>query len=224
MSGPVPEARPAATVVLLRDGPTGLETLMLRRDSEVAFGGHWVFPGGRVDDADRRPDDPDDEAPARRAAAREAIEECGLEVTVDALVPFAHWTPPAITPRRYATWFFLARAATGEVVVDGGEIRSYEWLAPAEVLRRRDRGEAQLVPPTWVTLHDLAAAGDVATALAEAASRQPVPRYETRWADLEGGAVAMWQGDAGYESSDPDVPGPRHRLLMVDSGWRMERT
>ena len=45
---------PAATVILLRDGPDGLETLMLRRNSKLAFvGGMWVFPGGRVDPEDR---------------------------------------------------------------------------------------------------------------------------------------------------------------------------
>jgi 8-oxo-dGTP pyrophosphatase MutT (NUDIX family) len=44
---------PAATVVLLRDGPEGPETLLLRRNSKLVFaGGHWVFPGGRLDAAD----------------------------------------------------------------------------------------------------------------------------------------------------------------------------
>ena len=72
------QASPAATVVLLRDAADGLETLMLHRTSKVAFGGMWVFPGGRVDDTDRRADDADDEAAARRAAVREAAEECAL--------------------------------------------------------------------------------------------------------------------------------------------------
>ena len=52
----VPDAVPAATVILLRDGEDGLETLMLRRNSKLAFaGGHWVFPGGRVDADDLEP-------------------------------------------------------------------------------------------------------------------------------------------------------------------------
>ena len=42
------EAVLAATVILLRDGESGLETLMLRRDSKIAFGGMSVFPGGRL--------------------------------------------------------------------------------------------------------------------------------------------------------------------------------
>ena len=36
-----------------RRAPTGVETLMLRRNSKLAFaGGAWVFPGGRIDPED----------------------------------------------------------------------------------------------------------------------------------------------------------------------------
>ena len=45
--------RLACTVVLLRDGPGGLEVLALRRAQTAAFlGGAYVFPGGAVDDGD----------------------------------------------------------------------------------------------------------------------------------------------------------------------------
>jgi 8-oxo-dGTP pyrophosphatase MutT (NUDIX family) len=48
--------RPAATVVLLRDGRGGLEAYLQRRPTGMGFaGGLWVFPGGRVDEADRDP-------------------------------------------------------------------------------------------------------------------------------------------------------------------------
>ena len=48
--------RPAATVVLLRDGPAGLEAYLQLRPVGMGFaGGLWVFPGGRVDAADRDP-------------------------------------------------------------------------------------------------------------------------------------------------------------------------
>ena len=216
-------AIPAATVVLVRDGEVGVEVLMLHRVSKVAFGGMWVFPGGRLDDDDREPGD-DEETSARRAAAREALEECGLAVDPDDLVPFSHWVPPPVTPKRFSTHFFLARASAGEVVVDGGEIHEHEWLAAREVLDRRDRGEVDLAPPTWVTLHDLAEHETVDEALAAARQRDPVPRYETRWVTLDGGAVAMWEGDSGYEAVDPERPGDRHRLWMLTDGWRLERT
>ncbi|MCU1398451.1 MAG: hypothetical protein JWN62_1560 [Acidimicrobiales bacterium] len=50
--GAVP-VRPAATVMLIRDGADGIEVFMLRRTLRAAFaGGMYVFPGGRVDVAD----------------------------------------------------------------------------------------------------------------------------------------------------------------------------
>lgn len=45
--------RPASTVLLLRDGPSGLEVLMVTRNVASDFAsGALVFPGGRVDEAD----------------------------------------------------------------------------------------------------------------------------------------------------------------------------
>ena len=51
--GAVSEPRPAATVVLLRPGPRGLEALLTHRPTTMAFAPDvHVFPGGRVDEAD----------------------------------------------------------------------------------------------------------------------------------------------------------------------------
>lgn len=44
---------PSATVALLRDTSRGRETLLLRRPGTSSFAPHrWVFPGGRLDEAD----------------------------------------------------------------------------------------------------------------------------------------------------------------------------
>jgi glyoxylase-like metal-dependent hydrolase (beta-lactamase superfamily II)/8-oxo-dGTP pyrophosphatase MutT (NUDIX family) len=52
----VSEPRPAATVVLLRNGPSGLEVLLTHRPPTMAFAPDvHVFPGGRVDPADSDP-------------------------------------------------------------------------------------------------------------------------------------------------------------------------
>src|SRR4051812_50090819 len=77
-------AIPAATVILLRDTADGIETLMLRRNSKIAFGGMWVFPGGRVEESDDSGDG-DEIATARRAAGREAGGEGGVVLGVDDL-------------------------------------------------------------------------------------------------------------------------------------------
>jgi 8-oxo-dGTP pyrophosphatase MutT (NUDIX family) len=225
----LPPAIPAATVVLLRDGDDGVETLMLRRDSKLAFaGGAWVFPGGRID-----PDDypggvvtDDGDAvltAARNAAAREAMEEAGLTLDPDALVWFAHWTPGAIAARRFATWFFVGTAPDGQVVVDDGEIREHVWIRPADALARREAGEIELIPPTWVTLHALTDTKSTAEACATARSREPQV-YLTHIARVDGGIASIWEGDVAYDDLDTAKPGPRNRLLMLDTGWRLVTT
>jgi 8-oxo-dGTP pyrophosphatase MutT (NUDIX family) len=100
---PVPvRPRPAATVVLMRDGAGGVEVLLLRRSRTAGFvPGAYVFPGGRVDRADAAPgvlerlngldaaaaaarlELPDGDPPALAyylAAIREAYEETGILV------------------------------------------------------------------------------------------------------------------------------------------------
>ena len=218
------EAVEAATVILLRDAADGIETLMLRRNSKLEFaGGMWVFPGGRVDPEDRIGLDPSDElGAARRAAVREALEEANLAIAEEALVPFSHWTPPAIAPKRFLTWFFVASAFEGEVAIDLGEIHDQAWMRPAEAMRRRNALEIELLPPTWVTLDRLGSFPDVASALADARTRSP-ERFVTRVGKTPEGGVALWHGDAGYESGDATLPGARHRLFMAAT-WRYERS
>jgi 8-oxo-dGTP pyrophosphatase MutT (NUDIX family) len=215
----------AATVVLLRDGPAGVETLLLRRNGRLAFGaGTWVFPGGRVDTIDVDPTAPDDEErAARRAAARETAEEAGVVVVADELVPFAHWTPPEDSARRFATWFFLGEALPGEIVVDGGEIVDHVWARPIDILTRHEQGEFEFLPPTYQSLSVLSVHDAVADALAWAGAAAPV-RFATHMVTTDDGVlVALWHGDAGYEARDPAMPGPRHRLVMGPRPWRYER-
>jgi len=226
---------PAATVVPLREERDGLEVLLLRRNSRGAFGGMWVFPGGKVDQADsvQPAGDPPGEgdlgtgspaeiAAARRAAVREAKEEADLDLDESSLVTHSFWLPPPEAPRRFATWFFLAPAG-GEIVVDQGEIHEHRWLAPVEAMAARDSGEIELAPPTFMTLWWLSTKKTVAEAISEAAAREP-ERFQTRVA-LDGSgrlAATMWAGDAGYADGDLERPGPRRRMWMAAGGWRVE--
>jgi 8-oxo-dGTP pyrophosphatase MutT (NUDIX family) len=75
-------AKPAATVMLLRDADTdeGIEVFMLRRTKAAAFaGGMYVFPGGKVEEADGDGDDG-----YAIAAIRECYEEAGVLLATDA--------------------------------------------------------------------------------------------------------------------------------------------
>src|SRR6218665_1156412 len=79
--------RPAATVLLLRDTPAGIEVLMTRRSLTASFApGAFVFPGGAIDAADhaahahasRRPGQDDTRLTQAIAAVRESFEELGV--------------------------------------------------------------------------------------------------------------------------------------------------
>ena len=80
---------PAATVISLRDTPTGMEVLMVQRTKKADFaGGALLFPGGKVDNSDYEvlklgrcslPNDvPDNQKALRVAGVREMFEEAGL--------------------------------------------------------------------------------------------------------------------------------------------------
>ena len=224
---PGSEAIPAATVVLLRDGTERARDARAAAELEARVRRHVGLPGrpGRPRRPARRRLDGDPLAvleAARNAAVREAAEEAGLTVERDALAVYAHWSPPRIAPKRFTTWFFVAPAPVGDVVVDGGEIHEHEWVRPADGIRRRDAGEIELAPPTWVTLTTSSRFTTVADAMTTIDAREP-ELFETRIATVDDAIVAMWLGDAGYESGDADAAGARHRLRMADDGWSYER-
>ena len=94
-------ARAAATVLLLRDGPGGLEVLMTRRSPSASFAPDaYVFPGGMIDaadaashaQADRRAGQDDARLTQAIAAIRESFEELGVLLARDAQ---GHAVPPA---------------------------------------------------------------------------------------------------------------------------------
>ena len=218
---------PAATVVIMRDSESGIELLMLRKNSKVAFGGMWVFPGGKIDETDRviNSDGSLDElATATSAAARETFEEAAISVSQENLFWFSHWVPPAITPKRFSTYFFATKLLDGdEVTIDDSEIIEHSWFRPHEAINLRDAGEIELAPPTWVTLNHLISFTNVEDALNALNVNDPI-FYETHIAQSTKGPVAMWFGDAGYEKTDPDMPGERHRLTMSTDGYHFEQS
>jgi 8-oxo-dGTP pyrophosphatase MutT (NUDIX family) len=224
-SMPEAELRPAATVVLLREGVTGLEVLLLRRNSELAFyGGAWVFPGGRIDASDAHdafaqvPLSPLDAA--RRAAVREAREEANLVLAPGTLLHFAQWVTPPGRTRRFDTAFFAAHAQAGEheVQVDRAEIDAHRWLTPHEAMQARERREIELPPPTFVTLSLLAHHGNVEAAM-RALKGLAVRHYAPRPCTHDAGLIHLYAGDAGFETRDPNVTGPRHRLVVEGERW-----
>jgi len=219
---------PAATVALVRQGDTGIEVLMLRKNSKITFGGMWVFPGGKIDAADYPggvADEANIDAAARAAAVRETQEEAGITVDAQDYVFLSHWTPPPGQQKRFATWFFVAKVEGAmDIAIDDGEIKDHAWLNPEEALRKHAAGEIDLVPPTWVTLYHLSLKPSV-DAVIEYFSENTGITYNTRVVPAASGErVAMWKGDAGYDEWNPDTAGERHRLAMPEGGFIFENT
>lgn len=190
-SGEVKPARPAASVMVLRDSDAGPEVLLVERNPESRFmAGAWVFPGGAVHD--------DDSGPAG-TAARELTEEAGVAIAdSDELVPFSRWITPAEVEIRFDTWFFVVESPpNAEAVCDGEECVDVRWLTPRAALEAYAHDELLLVFPTIKHLEELSEFDSVEQALAHARTRrvQPVqPRV------LVDGGVArvVLPGEPGY--------------------------
>lgn len=176
--------RPAATVMLVRDTDAGPEVYVQRRVATMAFAPSMVvFPGGRVDPGDHSLDVTTDgladlaahmgfgvaeAAPFAAAAVREVEEECGVRVDAGALRCRGRWVTPALEPRRYDTWFFATRMPAGqEAIGTTTETEAEGWGHPADILALAARGELRLMPPTIVSLEQLASFDTVEAFLAD---------------------------------------------------------
>lgn len=211
--------------MVFRSTPHGPVVLYLRRNPDLAFhGGDWVFPGGRIDPADRETDSHDDTAAARRAAVRETDEEAGLTLSVDDLEFAVHWTTPLTSPIRFSTWFFVAETMVEEVRVDGQEIHESRWIRPVDALDEQAAGTIKLAAPTFALTTRLAGCPDVESVF-DVVRGWPNERLLGRLYDVTGGCVAVYEQDVAHDVDDQDLEksGPRHRLWMVDGGWRYER-
>jgi 8-oxo-dGTP pyrophosphatase MutT (NUDIX family) len=226
-------ARPASTVVVLRPG-NPFEILMVRRNDKVAFmAGSYVFPGGRVDDTDRpiasepcRPaifsDLSDAEESAyRTAAVRELQEEANVSISVDDLIPFAHWVTPEIEARRYDTRFFVARMPDGQTARhDDSETTALEWLSPSRAIAKFERHEMLLPPPTFTTIRQLAHRTSIEDVLVWAKSK-PIVRVMPGFFDDGGVKTLTLPGDPLF----PTIPGwdvPEETRFVLEDGarWR----
>lgn len=213
--------RPAATVVILREGEAGPEVLLVARNSKAGFArGAWVFPGGAVDSHEI--DGRDERAAAQLAAVREVEEEAGLKLVAQDLLAVSHWLTPEQSAKRFATWFFVYHSQRDEpVVIDGAEIVDYRWARPRVLLDEHRGGQLKLVPPTYVTLTELSRHQSVSETLA--AYQQRDLRYFLPRFAMHGERMCfLYQHDAGYDAVDPELAGARHRGYMDDTGCHYE--
>ncbi|MEV7663260.1 NUDIX domain-containing protein [Paenarthrobacter sp. NPDC089316] len=183
-NGPAAEPRLAASVILLRDAPSGLEAFVQHRVSTMDFAaGMVVFPGGRVDTADETgwdypsellrshaaawaqssiatdPAQAEQKAGAVVAAAiREVQEEAGLDIEAADLRPWANWITPVDMPKRFDTYFYVAKPAPdAQPRHQTTEAWQSLWMPVAGILEAEAAGELKLMPPTYHLLKEIAA-------------------------------------------------------------------
>src|SRR6187455_226461 len=165
---PAPEKppRPAATIVVVRDGPAGIEVLLSRRaDGTDYTSGAWVFPGGLVD---------------ARASARLGLEQGGLDFFV-----------AAIRESFEESGLLFGRAVgDNDDVLDG---EAADRLAPWRgMLHRRERGIAGMCREEGIRLD----AGALVYLSHWLTPLGRAKRYDTRFfiAAVPGSQVALFDG------------------------------
>lgn len=135
MEAPLVEARPAATVMLIRDSRKGIEVLMVRRLPRGFFGGLTVFPGGAVEVVDASelagdvvPGNHTDQE-FRVAALRELAEETGLALTIEGVVSAPNGRGEGLLSTMRAAGISLDASALTLVS---------RWVTPVEAPTRYD--------------------------------------------------------------------------------------
>jgi 8-oxo-dGTP pyrophosphatase MutT (NUDIX family) len=193
--------RPAASVVLVRNGPRhgdeGLEVLLLKRTEKARFmPGVWVFPGGAVDGSDG-----EGEESHRACALRELAEEAAVELD-DAreLVLFSRWITPEVISTRFDARFYLAAAPSHcRARPDGVEVLDAVWFKPADALAGLAAGEIAIAFPTARQLESLAEFASAEEAIQTFRGRRVEPILPKVIGSPEEHRVVL--------PGDPDYPG-----------------
>jgi 8-oxo-dGTP pyrophosphatase MutT (NUDIX family) len=134
---------------------------------------------------------------SREQSLAEFLSDEALVLRADLLRPWANWLTPEREPRRYDTRFFLAAMPDGQRAdaVTSEAAEAY-WATPQQALADFGDGRCHLLPPTLVTLGELAECGNLAAALAtERTLGKIIPklvRRNDRW-------YAVLPGEPGYE-------------------------
>ena len=130
----------------------------------------------------------------------ESVMRCGAVLLADRLEYLSNWVTPLGPPRRYDTRFFVTILPDPDQArSDDVEVFDAIWVAPAEALRRAERGEWYVEFPTRRHLELLAGFSTAVDVLDHARSTTP-QRVEPR---LVVGADGSWQvllpGDPGFD-------------------------
>ena len=135
----------------------------------------------------------------RKTTFLNVLNESGMVLALDELVPYAHWVTPEGMPKRFDTWFFLAAAPPDQVGAhDGKESTDSLWLSPREAVAGGQSGRFKLPFPTTRNLIKLGKQPNVRAALDDAKGK-PVVTVMPVLTRLNGGRQLRIPIEAGYD-------------------------
>ena len=127
------------------------------------------------------------------------LDDNGLRLALDELVPYAHWITPVGMPKRFDTWFFLAAAPPEQVGAhDGKESTDSIWVSPREALEGGETGRFKLPFPTTRNLIKLGKQPNVRAALDDVRGK-PIVAVMPVMTKLNGGRQLRIPKEAGYD-------------------------
>jgi 8-oxo-dGTP pyrophosphatase MutT (NUDIX family) len=154
-----------------------------------------------------------------RVTLRELAIAERLTISIDDLVPFAHWVTPAMEARRFDARFFIARVPEHQHPVhEARESTESQWIRPADALRRAERGEMWLPVPTWQTLRALEPLSTIEDLL-RWADVQPIVRTEPLYHEEGGTKMFLVPGDPLFPTEPGQFVGPETRFVFDGSRW-----
>lgn len=138
-------------------------------------------------------------------AFSELLSSRGVRVDGQGIIPWARWITPPQEPRRFDTFFFVARMPSGtDPRADTGEAAEAGWVDVNQALDEVNRGARAMLPPTFSNLMDVREHRSVAEVLDVASTRTVAPVHP----DLEwppGGGLRVHLGDGRTVVMTPEA-------------------
>ena len=126
-----------------------------------------------------------------------------LRLRASSIVPCAHWITPTIEPKRFDTRFFLAKVSSKQLGMhDGFELTDSFWIKPSDALKKLEKGEMNMLPPTIKNIETLSefSSSDDAFNHFEGLSSDAIPPILPKFIKKDGAWIGYFPGDEGYES------------------------
>ena len=125
-----------------------------------------------------------DDLESKRMTWPELLDHYGLHLDASDFTFAGRWVTPPFAPRRFDTWFFLAKSPAKQTptVTEDSELENGEWIAAGDAYEKWEQSEVIVVPPVLHALKTLA--GGLTDDLVERflsvpqARREPTRRIE----------------------------------------------